>query len=302
MQAIALPIEAIRDEGRKTMANSSVAICGLARDCAVNLGTLIPQVERLGSAFRSHRIIVVENDSKDDTGPVIGSWSRQNECVLPIRFCYRDMSDTRRVENSSVPGTAWFGRERMRRMAFARNQYLDALGGEALPDFLIVIDLDIKSFSLAGVEHSFGLHEAWDIATANGSRYSIRNPLRGSVYWDSYAYEPHEGFDDDVQTPRQIRTEQVRVAKLLKSGQLLPARSAFGGLGIYCAELLRDHRYSVVRNDHAAVPVLCDHPTLHRSIRQQHEGLRLLINPLMRVNYGSALQLLQQAFARRFKN
>jgi len=285
------------EAGKKVMAESSVAICGLARDCAGKLKSLMPQLERLGSAFRSSRFIAVENDSKDATAEILEQWRDRNPSVQVIRFCYAVTPESP-MPQASAAGGGWFGPGRMQRMVFARNLYLEALAETAVPDFVCVIDLDILSFSLAGVEHSFGLLDDWDVVTANGTRYSVRNPLRPLVYWDSYAYEPFGGFDNGVQTPGEIRSNQTDVSRLLSSGGLVRAWSAFGGLGIYRGRLLGDHRYSVVQNDDPAVPVLCDHPTLHRSMRQEHPDLRLMINPLMRVSYGTAPELMAQTVRR----
>jgi hypothetical protein len=287
----------LRAAGRRIMRRSSVAICGLARDCAGKLDVMIPQLERLGSDFAASRFVAVENDSRDNTDVVLSSWRKANRSVRLIQFCYRAQAPARQPPRTSAR-RRWFGPERMQRMVFARNLYLEALSEEPLPDFVIVIDLDIRSFSLEGVAHSFGLLDDWDVVTANGTRYSIRNPFRTSVYWDSYAYEPCGGFPGGVQTPKQIRMDQARIAELLKGGSLLRAWSAFGGLAIYRAGLLRDHRYSVIGNDDPRVPVLCDHPTLHRAIRRQHQDLRLMINPRMRVSYGTAVQLAAQTLGR----
>jgi len=285
-----------REAGRAVMSRNSVALCGLARDCAKNLQAVIPQLERLGGAFYNYKVIVVENDSQDRTASVLSDWCEQNPRVHPIQFCYRDTCESE-AKKAGPSRIAWFGQKRMERMAFARNQYLAALTEEPSPDFVAVIDLDIRAFSMPGVEQSFGMLDAWDVVTSNGRRFSARNPTRLSVYWDSYAYEPKAGFPDGIQTPEQIRQNQVRVADQLKrGGELFPASSAFGGLAIYRAELLKHNWYSVIENGCENVPVLCDHPSLHRSMRRQHKDLRLVINPHMTVNYGTAAELAAQAW------
>lgn len=287
--------EQIRETGHQFMAERSVAICGLARDCAQNLTRLIPRVEELGSLFREYRVIVVENDSQDSTGDVVAEWGRRNAAVQGIRFCYFP------ARQDDPAGGGWFGSQRMKRMAFARNKYLDAVCSQALPDFIIMIDLDIKSFSATGIEHSFGLQHEWDVIAANGTRYCARHPLSISVYWDSYAYEPAAGFPGGIQTAAQIHQDQKQVAILLKNGDLLPARSAFGGLGIYRAEMLKAHRYSVMVNDDCEVPVLCDHPTLHRSMRTENSDLRLMVNPHLKVDYGSVTEILRELTLRKLQ-
>lgn len=284
-----------REAGRSAMSSSSITLCGLARDCAENFKAIIPQLERLGDAFAHYKVIVVENDSQDQTASVLSDWCARNARVRPIQFCYRNTCESE-AKKAGPSRVAWFGQNRMERMTFARNQYLAALSEEPLPNFVAVIDLDIRAFSMPGVEQSFGMLDDWDVITANGQRYSVWNPLRLSVYWDTYAFEPYGGFPDGIQTSEQIRQNQVLLADQLKRGELFPASSAFGGLTIYRAELLRHHWYSVIENDCEDVPVLCDHPTLHRSMRQQHKGLRLVINPHMTVNYGTPMQLAAQAW------
>lgn len=290
MRSLALPGQ-LREAGRKIMANSTLAICGLARDCAQNLEQLIPRIEALGAAFRSYRVIVVENDSADGTGALVSSWQKENGFVRAIRFCYLGAGHLSDETMNMNDGQVWFGEDRIRRIANARNLYLEELASEALPDYVLMIDLDIRSFSQPGIENCFGLVDDWDVITANGKRYSKRHPLRRSVYWDSYAYEPMCGFIDGIQTPSQIRNYQLQVSKLLAQNTLLPAKSAFGGLGIYRASLLAKNRYSAQKNGDASVPVLCEHHALHRAIRNQAGDLRLFINPFLTVDYGSILHL-----------
>lgn len=286
------------ETGRNTMANSTVVICGLARDCAKNLEGMIPQVESLGSAFLSYQVLVVENDSKDGTENLVRQWSKNNRQVSAIQFSYIPQSYLNTsTDNQAKPGSAgWFGRHRITRITFARNLYLDTLDTIASPDYVIIIDLDIRSFSLAGIEYSFGLAKNWDIMTANGTRYSRRHPMVQSVYWDTYAYEPTAGLIGDTQTLDQIHAGQPAVTESLKSSHLLPARSAFGGLGIYRANLLKEARYSVQENKDQGVPVLSEHHGLHRSMIENQEGLRLFINPLQKVDYGTWLHLARHSF------
>jgi hypothetical protein len=284
----------IRKAGQKVMADSSVVICGLVRDCENNLRSIVPQVERLGNAFKSYRVIVVENDSNDGSGELVSSWQEANQQVKAIRFSY--------VGPENPAGKGWFGENRIDRMTFARNLYLELIEQQALADFVTVIDLDVRSFELMGIEKSFGLLDEWDVITANGSRYSRRHPLRRSVYWDSYAFEPLSGFDHGVQTARQIRNSQYQVSDALKSNPLVRARSAFGGLGIYRGELLEGHRYCTLKNDDPAIPVLSEHHGLHRSIREQNIDLRLMIHSELQVNYGSLAHLTQYTLRNLFSS
>ena len=51
--------------GRQKMAESTVVICGIARDVAKNIMATIARVERLGKMFLDYRVVIYENDSTD---------------------------------------------------------------------------------------------------------------------------------------------------------------------------------------------------------------------------------------------
>ncbi len=281
--------------GFARMAESRVSICGLARDCQRKLTNIAPQIVELGECFRSYSINIVENDSKDGTSEFLSCWSANNPNVCLIQFSSCPwIADLR----SAYAGPNWwFSKTRMQRMNFARNLYLGALQDEDFIDFVIVIDLDIQSFSLAGIAHSFGLKEQWDFVAGNGRRYSIRHPFRKQVYWDTYVYEPKHGFLGGILNKTQISKAQVQIAKMLGNRNLLAVKSAFGGLCIYRREAIGNHRYIVVKNDDYEVEVLCDHTTLHREMAKAgcQQGY---INPLQTVSYETATIMLRRFLAR----
>jgi hypothetical protein len=283
----------VRVIGRKRMASSSAVICGLARDCSKSLRKLIPALEELAAKFHSCQFLIVENDSHDETGRILSAWAERNEAVRSIRYCYVAKPESgRSAKNGNMD---WFDARRIERISFARNLYLDELQRpEMVSDFVVVIDLDIRSFSQGGLEHSFGMVDHWDVVTASGLRVSARSPFSGPVYWDSYAFEPITGFRGRVQTEDQIRDNQIAISKALSDGAMLPAHSAFGGLAIYRGELLHSARYAPLPNPDKKIPVLCEHIALHRSIRMSRKNCRLMVNPHLVVRYSTARDLLRR--------
>lgn len=281
--------------GFECMAQSRVAICGLARDCREPLAKLAPALERLGECFEAYRIIVVENDSKDGTADFLSEWSADNPNIRPVQFstCPWVADQVQAGEK----GNWWFSKARMQRMNFARNLYLETLEENGSVDYAIVVDLDILSFSLAGIAHTFGLNEHWDFVASNGCRYSIRHPFRKQVYWDAYVYEPAEGFPGGVLQTRDILARQKQLPKLLHKHALLPVRSAFGGLCIYRREALGKHRYFIVENEDPEVEVLCDHTTLHR-LMAEAGCTHAFINARQAVSYESLGNTLRRLLTR----
>ena len=55
--------------------DKSVSICMLARDCGKAIERNIPRIENLRSFFCLSYVIVVENDSKDNTKSVLAEWA-----------------------------------------------------------------------------------------------------------------------------------------------------------------------------------------------------------------------------------
>lgn len=280
------------------MSENSVVICGIARDCSSQLTKLIPKLENLGAQFKDYKIIVVENDSQDSTGTVISSWAVRNRNVFPIMF-----SKTRlgAVQQNMNPGNLrYFNHSRISGIAFARNLYLRELHYHQPTDFVIVVDLDVMDFSIPGIAVTFHQRDKWDCATSSGLRYTLRAPFKSAVYWDTYAYEPTDGFSGGVQSLSAIRSSQKYLRERVKNDELIPALSAFGGLAIYRYQFLAEGQYETVENNNPKVPVLCEHVALHRSITRTNEAFRLVINPMQELQYESPFTTLNRNFRNLF--
>lgn len=286
------------EAGLEYMSKKSVVICGIARDCAPQLARLIPKLETLGTKFKSCKFIVIENDSKDDTAEVILAWAAKNQNVISILFSESRMIAARQSMRSGESRD--FDDSRISRIAFARNLYLHELHGFQHTDYVIIVDLDIMDFSIPGIANSFEQNNQWDCATSSGLRYTLRSPFSSTVYWDTYAYEPCDGFSDGVQHLADIRSSQKYLRGRLKNNEFIPAVSAFGGLAIYRYQVLAGQQYEVVDNNDPDVPVLCEHVYLHRSISQATDGFRLVINPHQTLKYESPGTTLKRSFKRLF--
>ncbi|WP_431243069.1 hypothetical protein ACQ9BO_26115 [Flavobacterium sp. P21] len=74
--------------------NKNIVIVALARDCGDKLQTLIPFIEELRNQFVWSQIVVVENDSKDNTKEVLQKWKETSlniECYIS-RFWHSNNS------------------------------------------------------------------------------------------------------------------------------------------------------------------------------------------------------------------
>lgn len=246
--------------GLARMRQSSVVVCGLARNVAEVLPVTLARVERLGELFADYRVILFENDSRDGTAAVLTEWSRRNprgrvlsetlgDCVNPTARCLR----------------------RAERMARYRNRYLDVVKSE-FADFThaIVLDTDLKGgWSLDGLADTFG-HDAWDFVGSNGIIFKrLKRDWNVPVQYDAWAFRL-----DDKMTPLPVHA--VNAMQWQRGQPLVPVTSCFGGLGVYRMPALLAAGYDGWDSEH--VP-------LHQQMRQNGDD-RLFLNPSQITVYG----------------
>lgn len=246
--------------GYAAMADSRVAITGLARNIGRVLPLTIQRIENLGRCFGDYRVIVYENDSTDDTRLELARWSRGNRRIHLVTEVLADPVN---------PTTRCLARAA--RMARYRKRCQEEVLEQCRPfDAAIVIDFDIQGgFSIDGIASTFG-HTGWDFVGANGlicrrDGFTM-NALR---QYDTWALR----FDPDL-TPLSTREAAGYVYD--RGAPLVPVTCCFGGLGIYAMEAYAAGIYSEDDLEHA---------TFHRSMIAAGHS-RLFLNPSQLVIYG----------------
>lgn len=220
--------------GSAAMAMSSVVIAGLARDIGRILPATIERTRRLCSLFADARVIVFENDSRDDTKRQLGRWATSDQRVVAVS---EDASDP--------PSHGVRCLERARRMARYRTR-CQQLVLEHFPrfEFVIVVDFDAEGgWSTDGIANTFG-HTDWDFVGANGLIYRRSgldvNALR---HYDTWALR----FDSRCSP---LRTVEASRLDYRRGDPLVPVTSCFGGLGIYTMQAFAAGRYDARDMEH----------------------------------------------------
>lgn len=268
----------IFETGIAKIQSQNIAICSIVRDCEFNLQKNITVINTLASHFKDFRIIVFENDSIDGTKTILRDWSKKSNKILIECEDYDAITIPKYL---SISVNKYFSKYRISKMIEYRNRYLDKLENlNFVPDYVLIVDLDVSKISLEGVVHSFGLHEKWDVITANGFSYSPRLKRR---YHDSYACV-EEGAEALPQTENSIRSVSKKLGSLSKKDELKPVYSAYGGLAIYRYEAIRNLRYRLMKNNDRRVEVRCEHFSLCHDIRKNGYD-RIVINPAMALKY-----------------
>lgn len=246
------------EKGRKIMNQQKVIITGITRDDAAHFFKVRRHLEFLASQFADYRIVIFENDSKDNTKDNLAKWAEEDSKVTIIN------KDFGIVKRPSIQF-----------LAEARNFYIDEISKTEYNDYniLIVIDMDMSyGFDIRGIYDSFAKWNYWDVVASNG----VDNK-EGRMY-DAFAFRNEEfpwSHNDKPDTYWGEIIPQIQRSYPV-GAPLVPVYSAFGGLAIYKREKIKDCRYQSIDED-------CEHIEFHNCIRKN--GGRIVLNPSQYLRY-----------------
>lgn len=281
-------------QGRKEAATSKVIICSLARNCEKLFSRNARRVEALGKLFMDYRVVMFENDSKDETRAKLKAWSHQNPKVEIVDCCDLGSCECRLKQNLGYE----YGvdsDDRILRMAAYRNQYMERVNKICSSSegwkFMVVVDFDLKGGILrSGVYDTLGCANLWDGVFAAGL---MPVPPFGLLHilYDGFAHVAKEEVGETVkstifQSWLDLFWHSVTGSLSAdSSSNLIPVRSAFNGFAIYKLSVVCGCRYSVPPSR------MCEHVGFHFSIEKtvrekKHRSTRFFINKRMTLYAG----------------
>jgi len=284
--------------GYKRMTSLRIAVCALARDCGPQLNRIIPMVERIRGAFKESYVIVVENDSIDNTKAILQQWAASDSNVTILS---EDTHSKTILDSGEDISNPFFSTHRIGKMAAYRNKYLDQLEAQHLDiDYLLIVDVDIHEIVLEGIAHSFGQTIDWDMVSSNGLfPLDLKHFYKGYRYYDGYALR--EFGDTNPQSKEMAFFHQKLYSGLTPGMPMLHVASAFNGLAIYKWEAVKGLRYHCDPNDDEEIKAVCEHINLHRQMAERGHD-KIYINPAQIVYYDRYSNLLRQAVGLSRKN
>lgn len=260
------------------LSDKSIVVCSIVRDAARQVVGNIPAIEWICAHFSWYRVVVYENDSKDDTPRVLEEWKASNPLVHVIS---EHLGIRTLPSRKEVPSNPFFSLWRIEKMAMYRNQYLDYVESQGWnPDYVMVVDLDVAGIDREGVMTSFSDAYDWDVVTAFGYSLSPRLAIR---YHDSYALV-ELGKENGTKTEKEITSLSYSFAELKDRHEWVRVYSAFGGLAVYKYPALRGCRYVAEANGDSRVESRSEHFGLCHRMNERRE-IRVYVNPRMRVRY-----------------
>ncbi len=250
---------------------AKAVFAGCARSCAPFLEGVLANVESLGATYDAFDLIIVENDSEDDTRRVLRDYAAPRPHVRLIE----------------ADGLAARLPRRTERIAAARNLYLSAVGEAQYDQCDDLVLLDFDDVNCRPIEPStFAAARRW--LWARDERCGVFANSR-MFYYDVWALRHARWSPDDCWA--RVREDQARIGEAQAIYRHLCTRqipiapraapiavdSAFGGLAIY-------KRAAALRGVYAGLDEhgeeTCEHVAFNAAVKG-HDGV-LSIFPALR--------------------
>ncbi|MBU3626733.1 hypothetical protein ICN48_10870 [Polynucleobacter sp. JS-Safj-400b-B2] len=265
--------------------SKKILVVGTVRNCESALLSNMEQLKNALSRFENQHWFLVESDSTDNTKTLL-------EAKKEVDGQWFNFLSLGNLE-PTIPS-------RTERIAYCRNQYLHELRTNPLyqdVELLVVADLDNMQtlISEAGVLSCFD-NDDWDVCTANqiGAYYDIW-ALRHEFWspndcWQCYDFLRKLKVNNHKALITAVYSRMIEIDPL---HPLIEVDSAFGGLGIYKTQILKNASYigksekNLFRDG-----MISEHVPFHETVRQN--GGRIVVNPKM-INTNSLNQHIEKA-------
>ena len=247
------------------MINKNIVIAALARDCENSLRNNIPLIEELRTHLQWSAVVVVENDSVDGTKGLLNDWKTNYNNVTIISTDY----GTKTIPNKGdVPGDPWTSCQRIDKMVSFRNAYLDHIKELDHPiDFVIIIDIDVIQISLTGLVDVIKSFDNKTGAIFSNGKSIMKTPFGLSeIYYDTFAVWEYPFLNEFSHSPTSLARTFKSVNKNLRKSPLYRVISAFGGVGVYNYNAIKDLRYKTVLNPLNQLEAICEHIPFNQEI------------------------------------
>lgn len=214
-----------------------VLICGVCKDIGGRLHHTMHIMEKIGGLFEDYRILVYENNSKDQTPGLLKRWSLTNpKVIVRCEWC-DDKYFSYTIINREFKNQF----ARTERIARARNIVQDLAMSAEYEEFpyIIWMDMDFKTMPpLDAIVEVFESDREWDAVFA----YGIDNY---NLHFDWYAFrDKNYPIGPDLLGLKWWTMNKT--CALNKTDDWHPVYSGFGGCGIYKKSSMVDCHYSAL--------------------------------------------------------
>ena len=215
-----------------------VVLGGIVRNIEGNIGAIFKFIFQLKQVIPSLEVCLYENNSTDNTKETLKELETHLDYVsvkcenYPEEFFFSFPARTYKNEGC-----------RIHKIAFARNKLLEMINKKE-SNFIIMMDLDINILPdvnvIADILQQMNANKDIHVLFANGIQAN-------GHYYDGYEYRSEQlPFGPEILG--ETFWSDTHMAKIQNKyepqGPLIPVISAFGGLAIYRANVIKDCFYS----------------------------------------------------------
>lgn len=249
-------------EIKENILTKKIAFLGCARNCISSIEEAIDVISNIGSNFLDYKIYIAENNSTDGT-------------LLKLKSLIQSYP----IEVLSFDNLDIFMPLRTQRLSYCRNELLNVAISQDF-DYICVADMDgvfSRSLEIQKFLSNWAYEKCWDACF----------PINEGIYYDLWAFRHPEILTEDFSIrinradyligESNIMNIFVKPLQNMDFSQLknwLEVDSAFGGMGIYKLNSLRNIKYCGYKDGRE----VCEHVELHRNMRLINQA-KLYINP-----------------------
>lgn len=262
----------------------NIVIAGLARDCEKSLPHIIKLIEELRERFIWSTVIIIENDSKDNTKKLLFNWEKQKIGVKILSQDYGTVTIPEQTIDGVKPLVSF---HRIEKMAMYRNIYMKYFKIiDHKIDNVIIIDVDVESFSVDRVVEAITIcDDKCGSVFANGitvKRFFGKIYLK--MFYDVFAVYEYPNKEIFSFSEKTLSRTLKSICNNLKKNKKYSVISAFGGIAVYNFKAIANLEYTVISNGLNKSEAVCEHIPFNTKIINL--GFKNYILREMEVIYG----------------
>lgn len=256
----------------KRSKSETIVFVGLCQDNGERmLHMWKPIIEKWGGYFKDYQIVVVENDSVDDTREIFLKEAEINKKFVVL--CDANKSENTKICKMGLRSMKKGGNkeknleERIRILAKFRQVYWEhVMRKYSNYDYMCVIDWDLEGkISTSGFFHGlYYVKNYSDVIACNSFHQSQSGEY---LIHDTYPMLNHYRCDylKENKTLEDTRIEyQMRKKLFYGSPYPVPVESAFGGIALYNIQNVKNKNAFYTN---PICPIECEHTTFHKNLR-----------------------------------
>jgi len=250
-------------DGFKIMKTKKIVVGALFKDSAYVFSKFRKRMENLKKYFNDVKIVIFENDSKDNSRVLLLNWEIEDKDFHMIKCKENDFC---LLKNVSAISHGTFSANRMKKMSEYRN-YLKKYVDENFSnyDYFMMIDSDAHGpFSIEGLAYSFGKNLDWDMMSAYGSTGLVLTAGQ-LIYHDYIAYLKNYNTLTEFKKAININFKNYN--------DFILVDNAFGGLTIYKMSSIKDVDYTPKNGKY-----ICEHTIFTNNMKAKGFN-KFYINP-----------------------